>query len=98
MSEITVKVEAPELATALMALAAAMQGAVPVQPGPVADLDREPEPGQRRNASQAAKPAHDVGVSTVGGQGCDPLIETITAGRDRDNSVVGLIERGLNQG
>ncbi len=31
MSEITVKVEAPELATALMALAAAMQGAVPAQ-------------------------------------------------------------------
>lgn len=51
MSEFTVKVQAPELAAALMALAAAMKGTIPTQTGAEA-------PAPAVNPTQTAAPAY----------------------------------------
>lgn len=53
---------------------------------PATDLDRQSEPGQRGDPAQAARPVNGAGPGTVG-----------IHGRDRDNGVVALVERGLDQ-
>ena len=50
------------------------------EPVPVADLDRQREPGQRRDPAQAAQPAHDRGELAVGGHRRDRGVEPVPAG------------------
>lgn len=68
---------------------------MPVQAGPVADLDRETEPGQRRDAPQAAEPVHDVGELAVRGHARDRHVESVTSVDGLDHRLVGGVERGL---
>ena len=49
------------------------------EPVPVADLDRQPEPGQRGDPAQAAQPAHDRGELAVGGHLGDRRIQPVPA-------------------
>src|SRR5665647_265160 len=47
---------------------------------PVTDLDREPEPGQRRDAPQTSEPVNHGRELTVSGHSCDRGVKTVPAG------------------
>ena len=64
------------------------------QPVPVADLDRQPERGQRGDPAQAAQPGHHRGVVAAGGHLGDRHVEPVPAGRGGQHRVVGDVERG----
>ena len=49
------------------------------EPGPVPDLDRQPEPGQGGDAAQATQPAHHRGVAGVGGHRLDRGVQPVPA-------------------
>src|SRR5659263_160174 len=62
---------------------------------PVTDLDREPEPGQRRDAPQTSEPVNHGRELTVSGHSCDRGVETVPAVDHRGHRVIGGIERVL---
>src|SRR5665648_620328 len=62
---------------------------------PVTDLDREPEPGQRRDAPQTSEPVNHGRELTVSGHSCDRGVKTVPAVDHRGHRVIGGIERVL---
>ena len=62
------------------------------EPVPVADLDREREPGQGADPAQAPQPAHQRGELAVGGHLLDRGVEPVPAGLDRQHGLVVGVE------
>src|SRR5699024_437384 len=58
------------------------------EPGPVPDLDCEPERGQGRDASQAAQTVSDLGELAALGELVDRGVEPVTAGEVRLSGVL----------
>jgi hypothetical protein len=75
------RAQAPPLAGRVLARGQAEEGAqrLRLEAGPVAELDREREGGQRRDAPQAGEPADDLGERRLGGELGDRLVEGIAA-------------------
>ena len=71
--------------------------AVPAEPVPVADLDRQGEPGQRTHPTQTAQPAHERGELAVCGEPLDRPVEPVPAGLDLQHRLILRIERALRR-
>ena len=67
------------------------------EPVPVADLDRQREPGQRRDAAQTRQPPRHRGELAVGGQRGDLLVQPGTPGGGQHHRLVGVLERRLRR-
>lgn len=82
------------LAGGIFARDEAEEGAEALRPEarPVADLDRERERGQRRDAAQTAQPANDVCERRLRGELGDCLVERIAARLRLHDDAVTLLE------
>ena len=67
----------------------------PVNRVPVADLDGQPEPGQRRDAAQTPEPVDQVGVVAVLRHGGDRGIKPVPPLHRQQHRFVGGVERQL---
>jgi len=69
-----------------------------IEPGPVTDLDGQPEPGQGADPTQATLPVDDRRELTIGGHRFDGLVELVTAGHREHDVGVSAVERRLRAG